>query len=142
MANKRVFVDTGAWLAITLADDQYHAIGDKTLKQLLASGTRLVTGNHVIGETYTFLAKLRSPKIAGDFIETVRASRALDLYFADETVESSAYDLLRKYSDHPFSFIDAVSFVIMKELGLHKVFAFDKHFTTAGFTRIPESIHY
>jgi predicted nucleic acid-binding protein len=143
MSKERIFIDTGAWLAISLIDDQYHAVAGHTLSRMLQSGFRLVTTNHVVGETYTFLSKVSSPKIALIFIEKLRISAALDYYYVSEDMELIAYDWLRKYSDHPFSFVDATSFVVMKSLGLSKAFAFDKHFLTAGFSRIPldESIN-
>lgn len=137
MNDNRIFVDTGAWLALSLTDDRYHNLANQTLKQLLKSGTRLITSNHVIGETYTFLTRIHSSRVAWNFIEKIRASKSLDYYFTDEKTESSAYDLLHKFSDQRFSFVDAVSFAIMNELEINKAFAFDKHFTIVGFTRIP-----
>jgi predicted nucleic acid-binding protein len=137
MSKERIFIDTGAWLAISLVDDHYHALAEQTLSRLLKSGFRLVTTNHVVGETYTFLSRVRSPEIALLFIEKLRISAALDYYFVNEEMELTAFDWLRKYSDPPFSFVDAISFVVMKNLGLSKAFAFDKHFLTAGFSRVP-----
>lgn len=64
MSKERIFIDTGAWLAISLVDDHSHALAEQTLSRLLKSGFRLVTTNHVVGETYTFLSRVRSPKIA------------------------------------------------------------------------------
>lgn len=52
MNDNRVFMDTGAWLAISLSDDRYHALATQTLKKLLNSGFGLITSNHVIGETF------------------------------------------------------------------------------------------
>ena len=137
MSKERVFIDTGAWIAISLVDDHYHALANQTLSQFLKSGTRLVTTNHVVGETYTFLAKIRSPRIALAFMDKLRTSAALDYYFINEELELAAFDLLRQYSDHMFSFVDATSFVMMKSLELKKAFAFDKHFMIAGFIRVP-----
>ena len=98
MNKERLFIDTGAWLAITLTDDHYHVLANQTLSQILKSGTRLVTTNQIIGETYTFLAKIRSPKIALMFIEKVRTSAVLDLYFVNEDMELVAFEWLQRYS--------------------------------------------
>jgi uncharacterized protein len=137
MSRERVFVDTGAWLALALADDQYHSLAGQTLSRLLGSSTRLVTTNQVVGETYTFLVKVRSPRIALAFVDQVRASMALDYFFIEEDLEIAAYNWLKQYADQKFSFVDATSFVMMTELKLRKVFAFDRHFVTAGFIRVP-----
>jgi predicted nucleic acid-binding protein len=137
MNHECVFVDTGAWLALMLTDDVYHSIASQTLNNLLKSSLRLLTTNHVIGETYTFLTRIRNPQMALVFIENLKTSTALDYYFVDETMETAAYDLLRRYQDQKFSFVDATSFVVMMNLGLKKAFAFDKHFATAGFIKTP-----
>jgi predicted nucleic acid-binding protein len=137
MSKERIFIDTGAWLGISLTDDHYHTLAEQTLAQLLKSGFRLVTTNHVVGETYTFLSRVCSSRIALIFIEKLKTSAALDYYFINEEMELAAFDWLRRYSDQPFSFVDATSFVTMKSLGLSKAFAFDKHFLTAGFIRVP-----
>jgi predicted nucleic acid-binding protein len=137
MSKERIFIDTGAWLGLALADDHYHTLAGQTLARLLKSSFRLVTTNHVVGETYTFLSRVSSPKLALIFIEKLRVSAALDYYFIDQEMELAAFDWLRRYSDHPFSFVDATSFVIMKSLGLSKAFAFDKQFSIAGFIRVP-----
>lgn len=136
MTSERVFVDTGAWLALALNNDQYHTLASQTLARLLSS-TRLVTTNQVVGETYTFLTRTRSPRIALAFMDQIRASMALDYYFISEDLETAAYNRLKIYVDHPFSFVDATSFVIMSELKLRRAFAFDRHFLTAGFIRVP-----
>ena len=41
------------------------------------------------------------------------------------------------YSDHPFSFVDGTSFALMRQQRIRFAFAFDTHFATAGFVRIP-----
>lgn len=137
MRSEEVFVDTGAWLALALTDDDHHQLAGRTLSRLFASSVRLVTTNHVVGETYTFLAKMRSPHIALTFIEHIEQSMVLDRIFVEEDTEEKAYSLLRQYADHRFSFVDATSFVVMKELEIKRAFAFDQHFATAGFLRIP-----
>jgi predicted nucleic acid-binding protein len=104
MSKEGIFIDTGAWLAISLVDDHYHTLAERTLYRLLKSGFRLVTTNHVVGETYTFLSRVRSPEIALTFTEKLRISVALDRYFVNEDLELAAFDWLRKYADHPFSF--------------------------------------
>ena len=47
-----------------------------------------------------------------------------------------AFDLLHQYRDHPFSFVDGVSFCIMKKQGVQDAFAFDSYFLIAGFSRV------
>jgi predicted nucleic acid-binding protein len=55
----------------------------------------------------------------------------------DEVVTRAAYELLRRHDDQAFSYADATSFVVMKRRRIRHAFAFDAHFATAGFVRIP-----
>lgn len=137
MSGRHVFVDTGAWLALALRDDTRHGEAERAFKDLLSSGARLITTNLVTGETYTFLARAREPRIALAFVEHIRASIALDYVHADEGTEMRAYEWLKKYDDQRFSYVDAVSFAVMAEMGIREAFTFDRHFETAGFLRVP-----
>ena len=137
MSRDRVFVDTGAWLALALNDDVHHAEAEIALKDLLSSGARLVTTNHVIGETYTFLSRAKGTRIAAAFADKIRASIALDCVFVPEETEARAFAWLERYEDQKLSYTDAVSFAAMEDLGLRKAFSFDRHFEAAGFARIP-----
>jgi predicted nucleic acid-binding protein len=57
--------------------------------------------------------------------------------FSNENIEAEAEGILVKYVDQEFSYVDAVSFVIMKRQKIRRAFCFDKHFVTAGFMNIP-----
>jgi hypothetical protein len=52
-------------------------------------------------------------------------------------LEFKAEKILEKYQDQDFSYTDAVSFAAMREFKIGKAFAFDSHFSTAGFAIIP-----
>jgi predicted nucleic acid-binding protein len=54
-----------------------------------------------------------------------------------EAVERQADDLLHRYADHPFSFVDATSFALRRQQRIRHAFACDRHFATASFLRIP-----
>jgi predicted nucleic acid-binding protein len=55
-----VFVDTGAWYAVQVADDEWHRDAGETLHGIVAGPHVLVTSNRVVGETYTLLRHLRA----------------------------------------------------------------------------------
>ena len=96
-----------------------------------------MTSNHVVGETYTLLRTAKGFREAWQFIERIRESPRVKLYFVTATLEEEAWEWLRRYEDHDFSFVDATSFCVMRAQGIHHSFAFDRHFATAGFTRVP-----
>jgi predicted nucleic acid-binding protein len=140
MIPSRVFVDTGAWFAIQVSDDAHHAEAVDALRVLLQRPIVLVTTNHVIGETYTLLRVTRGYEAARTFLDSLDATARLERVFIKEDIEKRAIALLDRYRDHDFSFVDATSFALMRAERLRHAFAFDSHFATAGFLRVPVDV--
>lgn len=132
-----VFVDTGAWVALAVPDDRWHAAARAALEALVRLRLPLVTTHHVLGETYTLLMRTRGHAAAWRFRDGLDASQRLEVLHAGAEVEREAWALLRRYEDQAFSFVDAVSFAAMKKRRMRRAFAFDGHFAAAGFERIP-----
>jgi uncharacterized protein len=132
-----VFVDTGAWFAIQAKDDAHHREARQTLPAVLQASRVLVTSNLVVGETYTLLRLTGGYKAAKRFLDTLVQSQKLERVFLTEDVERHAYEILSRYADHDFSYVDATSFALMGQRRIKHAFAFDVHFRTAGFVRIP-----
>lgn len=124
------FVDTSFWVALQFAHDANHAAARDIWEQ--RSGD-LITTNHVIGETWTFLRRRLGFVAAKAFIDRVPATGGLIVRHADEGIEREAWDWLRRHDAREFSFVDAVSFAFMRRHGLLEAMAFDGDFTAAGF---------
>lgn len=137
MSLGRVFVDSGAWFAVQVTDDAEHESARTNFPLLLDRCRSLVTSNAVVGETYTLLRLTKGYREAKRFLDKIAHSRKLERLFVSEAVEWLAYDLLERFSDHAFSFVDATSFALMRQQRIRHAFAFDAHFATAGFLRIP-----
>ena len=136
----RVFVDTGAWFAVQATDDAHHAAAQAAFHSLVETGGLLVTSNLVVGETYTLLRTVKGYREAKRFLDTLGHSRKIERLFITEHLERKAYEILEKYADHPFSFVDGCSFALMRQQHMQHAFAFDTHFVTAGFLRIPQDV--
>jgi len=136
MGPRRVFVDTGAWYALQVSDDERHSAAVATLEALVAAPHVLVTTNQVIGETYTLLRITCGHAPALRFLDGLEETRRLERIFVSQAVEARAYRLLRQYADQEFSFVDATSFAVMRAERMRHAFAFDQHFATAGFARV------
>jgi len=137
MRTPRIFVDTGAWFAAQIADDEHHGEAADTLRGLLELPTVLVTTNHVVGETYTLLRVTRGYDAANRFLGSLERTARVERVFVEEDLERRAFALLERYRDHDFSFVDATSFAVMRAQRIRHAFAFDSHFATAGFLRVP-----
>jgi predicted nucleic acid-binding protein len=64
-------------------------------------------------------------------------SSAVELVQADESLLLSAWDWFQQYADKSFSLADCVSFALMRQRGLERALAFDRHFIQAGFQKLP-----
>jgi predicted nucleic acid-binding protein len=137
MMPRRIFVDSGAWFAAQVVDDAHHRDAADALKGLIALPVVLLTTNHVVGETYTLLRVTRGYAACRRFLDLLEASARVERLFVGEDLERRAFTILDRYRDHDFSFVDATSFALMRAERIRHAFAFDSHFATAGFLRVP-----
>jgi len=132
-----VYVDTGAWYALQVPDDEWHELAVATLQRLMEGGGALCTSNLVIGETYTLLRRTHGHAAAWRFLDILERSASLERVHVDAELERQAFAILRRYEDQDFSFVDGTSFAVMRHRRLRRAFAFDHHFVVLGFTRVP-----
>lgn len=137
MVEQEIFVDTGAWLALMVIDDQHHQEAKDIYPHLLGSHQRLITTNLVVSETYIAIRKTSGYRPAISFLEKIQKSPRIEKVYSNSELEDKAYNLLKKYQDQDFSFVDVVSFSVMEQRRTKKAFAFDSHFITAGFALVP-----
>jgi uncharacterized protein len=128
-----IFVDTSFWIAAMAADDGHHAEATKLLRS--ASG-RLVTSNHVRGETWTFLNRRYGHAPAVAFLETLSRMARVRLEFVDRGLEDESLRWLRQHDEREYSFVDATSFALMRSLRIREALAFDGDFAAAGFVEL------
>lgn len=137
MMPHEVFVDSGAWIALTIERDAHHNIAVDEYRQLVARSVSLITTNLVIGESYALIYRFGGHEPAIRFLGMLRRHPALTKLYSDAHLEDEAEVLLTRYADQNFTFVDAVSFAAMRSRGMTEAFAFDHHFQVAGFTVIP-----
>ena len=132
-----IFVDSSAWIALADKDDSHHKQAASSYLPIFKNHKTLITSNLVVAETYIVLLKELGHKAAIEFLERIKASPRILKIFSNENIEAEAEGILAKYIDQEFSYVDAVSFVIMKRQKIKRAFCFDKHFVTAGFMNVP-----
>jgi predicted nucleic acid-binding protein len=125
------FIDSGAFLGRYLARDPYRKASLKLWGEL--HGTRLITTNHVLEETFTMLARRAGYSFAAERAELIYASSAFEIVHSSRQDELEAIRYFRKYTNQNVSFTDCISFAIMKRHSIRTAFTFDRHFTIAGF---------
>jgi predicted nucleic acid-binding protein len=129
-------VDTGGWVALAVVDDRHHRQAAAAFPRLLRQ-RRLITTNLVIAETYTLLRREVGHQAATRFLDLMENSPRIRTVFSTRELEGEAGVILRKFADQTFSYVDAVSFAVMRAMGIGEALAFDVHFRTMGFTIVP-----
>lgn len=129
---KKVFVDTGAFLAKEIQRDQHHAEAIQSWRKLSETPDLLYTSEHCIDETATLLARRTNYAFAADWGADLQDS-GISILQADPADWENSFRLMRKFADQGVSFTDSVSFALMKRERIRWVFGFDHHFAAAGF---------
>ncbi len=126
------FVDTSFWVALRLRRDAHHLAAVR----LWTPGRALLTTNHVVGETWTFLRRRDGFAPAVGFLDAVESADWLTVLHVDEGVEREARAWLRRHDERVYSFVDATSFVVMRRERVGEALAFDGGFSAAGFVEV------
>lgn len=134
---RRLFIDTSAWVALTLADERLHEEAATFFHGVLQYYGELVTHALVIAETQILLRGSWPPAKVNSWWAQIAASPRVNIVFPQCHHFDQAWDLLGRYEDQKFSLTDAVSFALMREMAINEAFSLDHHFETAGFVRLP-----
>ena len=134
----RCFVDTGAWFALLMAADPYHTAVRAEYMLAHSEGTIFITSSLVLGELYTLLFA-RTGAAAGfwSFRDEIALSGQVRVLHPTASQLDMAFDLLRHRPDKSYSFVDATSFVMMRDESIRTALSLDRHFAQEGFAVIP-----
>lgn len=134
----RIFIDTGAFIALADSDDENHIAAKNYYKDSKERGAKFITTNFVICETMNYLRAKVSHRVSVIFWENLKKSTIFEVLTITPIMENAAFVIFKQYKDKDFSFTDYTSFAAMKSLKLSKAFAFDKHFGQYdNFSRLP-----
>ena len=131
-----VFMDTSAFYAILDGEDKHHKTAASVWKYLLNNDIGLVTSGFVLVETFALIQhRLGLPALQG-FYENIYP--LLFVEWTDESDFQAGAASVLSAQRRDLSLVDCVSFILMRRLGIHSVFSFDKHFSEQGFEEISE----
>ena len=133
-----IFVDTSAWYAVEVEDDVNHEAACTFLSNI-ASGKHgvSITTDYVLDEALTLMRSRRDLTSATAFINKIRKSKSVRVFWIDEDLFERALIIFQKSDHKSWSFTDCTSFALMRELSISEAFTFNRHFKEAGFLAFP-----
>ncbi len=131
----RVFVDTSALYAILDRDDANHSRAKAELKDLLDADAVLFTTNYALVETFALAQRRLGIEALRLFTEALLPM--FEVYWVSVAEHGNALASVLTANRRELSFVDCVSFQVMRDLELRAAFAFDAHFSEQGFELRP-----
>jgi predicted nucleic acid-binding protein len=134
MASEVLF-DTSGFFALMDARDPAHL---KARRWLVSERGRArpLTTEWIIGETCTLLVARKRPHLVARFLDYLEQSAVLLVLNPDEALLASAKELIRRQAEQGYSFVDCISFCVMKERRISQALTTDEHFRKAGFSAL------
>jgi predicted nucleic acid-binding protein len=130
----RTFVDTSALYALLDEDDRNHSAAAAWFKTADAAEV-LVTHNYVVVETAALVQRrLGAAAVRALFDALIPA---MSVMYVDDVLHSRAVAAFLAGLRRHVSFVDWVSFQLVRDAGLDRAFAFDADFAREGFVVVP-----
>jgi predicted nucleic acid-binding protein len=123
-----IFVDTGAWFAVSVPDDPDHVAAISFMR---SNRERLISTDYIYDELLTLFRARGHVDRAKHWMEQVRLGRCDVIRLSDLDIEL-ATNVFFDFSDKEWSFTDCTSYVLMERIGITKAFSFDDHFRQFG----------
>ncbi len=125
-----VFVDTGIFVALRNADDEFHTRSKELMKRALKGefGT-IYTSDYVIDEAVTTaLVRTRRHDLAVDVGSYIIESPRIAKLWTTKDVFDVAWEKFKTFKDQLLSFSDCVSLVLMEKNRIRQIISFDSGF--------------
>lgn len=129
-----VLVDTSALYAVLFARDIHHEAARDWFVAAGSENERLVTHNYVVLESSALVRSRLGTVAMRTLFEEVLP--VVEVVFVDEPMHQAAVASCLANPVGP-SLVDRVSFLVMRDRGVRRAFAFDKDFDRAGFETVP-----
>ena len=123
------YVDTSAWVAVT---DRAEASHERVAALLRSRRGRLVTGYHVLHETWTVMRYRHGWRAAERLVTGIRGGIARIEVSGVADLEVAA-TIGTVFADQDFSLSDRTSWAVMERLGIHDAISLDRDFRLYRF---------
>jgi len=130
-----VFVDTSAFIAVLVAEDQNHHSASCIWLELLNKEELVLTSNYIVVETCALLQRRIGIHALKIFIEEILP--VVRVEWVDQSLHNAGISGLMMSGRNGPNVVDCVNFSILRKLTIRDVFTYDKHFSESGFVVLP-----
>lgn len=128
-----IFVDTSAWYADLINDDECHASARAFVQ---ANKEAFFTTDFVVTELLNLLVVRGYADRAREVARTFFSGQTTGLEWVSRDDIERALNILEQYKDKQWSFTDCVSFAVIERLAVKRTFSFDDHFRQFGSVEV------
>jgi predicted nucleic acid-binding protein len=126
-----IFLDTSAIYALADKADPNHVAARSKFDLVLKSGETLLLHNYILVESAALLQARLGVQAAILFLND---AKAFEVEWVDRTLHQEAKEELQRIGMRGISFVDCVSFVVMRRKRVQTTLAFDPDFHRQGFS--------
>jgi uncharacterized protein len=130
-----VLVDTSAILALLDMDDRQRDQAVRTLGDLRAAGTPLLTHEYLVVETISLVQRRLGMGALRRFVDDLLP--LVEVEWVDSALHAEAREAMLAGGQRGISIVDWTSFLVMRRRGIATAFAFDDDFAAQGFSTLP-----
>ncbi|RYG69680.1 VapC toxin family PIN domain ribonuclease [bacterium] len=133
-----IFADTSGLLLYLDASQMGHQRVIDIARHHMTTGGTFVTTNYVLTELvalFTSRTRLSRTQIC-TAVDAIHQTPFFEVVHVTPELHANAFQLLRVRPDKDWSWVDAVSFLVMQNFGLTQALTTDHHFDQAGFDRL------
>jgi uncharacterized protein len=136
-ARSSLFVDTSALFALLDERDPNHVLARAVLQRAYTERSGLITTNFIVAEAHALMLARRGRARAAGLLHEITRGPSMLVVRASEDDEDAAQAIIYLYDDKDFSLTDAISFAVMRRLGIVTAFTLDRDFARFGFASVP-----
>lgn len=130
MSERCVFLDSSFWICLRNERESHHGRARELTAQLIRQRVSFVITPLVFAETHAYFT--RAPRRRQQILDDAERNPLIACEPLSPLDQANATRLLRQHRDKSYSLCDAISFVVMRRLGLKQAAAFDEHFQQFG----------
>jgi predicted nucleic acid-binding protein len=131
---KRVFLDTVGLIAIWDSTDQWNAVAEMAMLELMKSSIATITTDQILMECGN--ASSRRPYRCEVNALRKKLKEGGKLFQPTEAEMEQAWEAYDRQEAAGAGIVDQVSFIMMRRLGITEAFTNDEHFRAAGFVTL------